>query len=459
MTARSFCLIAAALLLRAFSASAQATNFYDSLRQVLAQQEAATAGSTLFLHPDKTVYLPQETIWFSAYLLQVLGSTEQHHTLFVSVCDAATARVVAGGKYVMDGGLAAGALSLPDSLPAGNYRLFAYTNRYPYEPRQQLYQSEFRIVVPDPDFVFQFQDGAPAADSIRLRFRVTRRRQNTGGRQLRYWLVAEGDTVAAGRGPLPDDGNLPVAALLHRVEGRPATLLLRVPDAEPETYRVPFHAGRTGVRISWLPEGGSLVNGIPARLPFRARSGDDSPVADSFDLLEDSHPIASARSNRAGNGFFSFTPQAGHAYRIRPRSRGPVLGEDTALRRPDGLSLYVSDDIVRDSLRLEIRSGSNGFEAGVLVRAGNREVFYEEYRVPGKRMPLAIGAADLAPGLLTLIVFDARHRPVAERSVWNPPPDGYIFVPRHRALLLARRPRAAIGPADGRKDACASCLR
>ena len=82
----------------------------------------------VYLHQDRVLYAPGETIWFKAYLTQ--GPFHQpsalSHTLYVELIDRNNRLVQREILYAPDG-FASGHLQLADSLVSGEYLLRAYT--------------------------------------------------------------------------------------------------------------------------------------------------------------------------------------------------------------------------------------------------------------------------------------------------------------------------------------------
>lgn len=80
-----------------------------------------------YLTTDRDVYVAGETLWYSAFCLNASKGTLStvSSVAYVELHDAE--KMVASGKVALLGGRGAGHLSLPGSLPTGNYRLVAYT--------------------------------------------------------------------------------------------------------------------------------------------------------------------------------------------------------------------------------------------------------------------------------------------------------------------------------------------
>lgn len=83
----------------------------------------------VYLHTDKDTYHYDENIWFKSYVTDALShklDTLSGNLIveFINNCGNHIRRNVLG----FDNGTAHGRLSMPDSLPDGNYTLRAYTN-------------------------------------------------------------------------------------------------------------------------------------------------------------------------------------------------------------------------------------------------------------------------------------------------------------------------------------------
>ena len=80
-----------------------------------------------YLTTDRDVYVAGETLWYSAFCLDVAKGTLSRvsSVAYVELHDAE--KMVASGKVALLDGRGAGQLSIPGSLPTGNYRLVVYT--------------------------------------------------------------------------------------------------------------------------------------------------------------------------------------------------------------------------------------------------------------------------------------------------------------------------------------------
>ena len=80
-----------------------------------------------YLSTDRDVYVAGETIWYSAFCLDAANGafSPVNSVAYVELYDAET--MVASGKVALMEGRGAGRLTIPGTLPTGNYRLVVYT--------------------------------------------------------------------------------------------------------------------------------------------------------------------------------------------------------------------------------------------------------------------------------------------------------------------------------------------
>ncbi|XWW46891.1 TonB-dependent receptor plug domain-containing protein [Fibrella sp. USSR17] len=107
--------------------------FDDPIERVLTQigaYERQYPHEKVYLHTDRTTYLPGETIWIKSYLFYgaTKGADSSSGAILVDLVNPAGAKVMLDTRLSSKSGYGEGYLPLPDSLPAGRYTLRAYTS-------------------------------------------------------------------------------------------------------------------------------------------------------------------------------------------------------------------------------------------------------------------------------------------------------------------------------------------
>ena len=81
----------------------------------------------VYLATDRDVYVAGDAVWLSAWCVDAASGQLSSFSKIAYVEVHSASGMVQTAKISLDGGRGAGRLTLPSTLPTGNYRLFAYT--------------------------------------------------------------------------------------------------------------------------------------------------------------------------------------------------------------------------------------------------------------------------------------------------------------------------------------------
>ncbi|SDP99123.1 hypothetical protein SAMN05428975_4914 [Mucilaginibacter sp. OK268] len=101
----------------------------DQIKSSFNQYEQGSVKEKIFVHTDKSTYLPGEIIWFKIYNVDagVHKPISLSKVVYIDVLDHGQ-NAVLQAKIAMKNGVGSGSLYIPVSLNSGNYRLRGYTN-------------------------------------------------------------------------------------------------------------------------------------------------------------------------------------------------------------------------------------------------------------------------------------------------------------------------------------------
>lgn len=140
------------LLLSSLSLFAQEKSPAETVHDKLNLYQRLRPTEKTYLHTDKNMYSPGETIWFKAYLAD--GSTHQPGTqstvLYVELRDPLR-NMIAKRNILAAGGTGKGDILLSDSLSSGNYELIAYTRYMGNNDFEQAYRQNIMVTGPEPE--------------------------------------------------------------------------------------------------------------------------------------------------------------------------------------------------------------------------------------------------------------------------------------------------------------------
>ncbi|MDB5141681.1 MAG: hypothetical protein JWQ66_394 [Mucilaginibacter sp.] len=125
---------------------AQAT---DQIAKSFNQYQQATAQEKVFIHTDKSTYLPGEILWFKVYCVE--ADTHKPFNLskvvYVDVLDN-NKNALLQAKIAMKNGVGSGSLYIPVSVSNGSYKLRAYTNWMKNFSPDYYFEKQVNIINP-----------------------------------------------------------------------------------------------------------------------------------------------------------------------------------------------------------------------------------------------------------------------------------------------------------------------
>jgi len=148
-------------------ARGQAPDIADTAADRLAIYQRNVVSEKIFVHTDKTLYLPGQVLWFKTYVVD--ASTHRPLGLskvaYVEVLDSGNHPLLQG-KVALAKGEGDGSFLLPASCPTGNYRLRAYTAWMKNGSPAFFYEQGLTIVNPFMDPV----TGTASPDAYDIQF-------------------------------------------------------------------------------------------------------------------------------------------------------------------------------------------------------------------------------------------------------------------------------------------------
>ena len=367
----------------------------------------------LYLHLNQPYYGAGDTMWFKAYLTDAVSHRPDTLSNFIYV-DLADRRgkIIAARKIKRDSLGFANGIPLPDTLPAGEYTLRAYTG----------WMLNF-----EPAFFFRRNINVGNTRSDRIRTDVT----YTSAQAIVRFADADGRPIrdAEADYELFDRNGKRIEGVRQRTSATGA-LFVDLPHDSIRNggyIRMKLDEGGTAFRrtlflqpeahdfaVQFFPEGGELVAGVPRLVAFKAERADGYPEDVRGSVLDSrGDTVVSFVAEHDGMGTFLLCPLQGETYRAlcragerEIRATLPEVGEGacalTTAQAP-GRILYKADGTVPPGSRL---IGHIRGDCCCIVPVDTR------------RPAGTILTDSLPEGILHLLLVDSTGRPRSERLVF-----------------------------------------
>ncbi|MEM9258068.1 MAG: MG2 domain-containing protein, partial [Bacteroidota bacterium] len=312
---------------------------------------APNSRELLYVHTDRTLYAPNETIYFRAYLTD--GQRRLHTPLSdVVSLDLLNARgeKVAGVNVFRGERGHAGYLRLPYNLPGGRYTLRAYTNWLGnFGPETFFTKYVYVQKTTRPNLLLELEPRREAygpGDTIRYDFAARDRFGNPlAGKSIVAELRLDGEVVAAEKWVSSVAGKAVIEFLLPSDLATTDVKLsaVLIADGTRETVLRSVRIVLNDITLAFFPEGGHRAPEGPQKIAFRATDAYGQPADVSGRIMAGDEEVVSFRSTHNGYGHF-LLPDGAPAQLRAQIDRPNPLAElyDLPSPRADGFSAQLS---------------------------------------------------------------------------------------------------------------------
>ena len=385
------------------------------------------------LATDKPLYRPGEMLYARAALLDALARTPAKRTGNLGFeVRSPRGDVVVSRPAPVALGIGAFSWAIPDDVIGGEYALFARCPAESFPPAELTFAIR-PLRVPLLRLELELARRAyGAAEEVVAALSVARPSGEIPTAATAI-AVATVDGVEVHRSEISLDA-LGNAALRFRlpadIDGGEGTLTVTVHDGNVvEPIARAFAIVGQRLVVTFYPEGGDLVVGIPSRLYVEARTplGKAADVAGRV-LDSSGEIVARFRTEHEGRGTMSLTPaRSGRAY-IALLDEPAGVAEIFTLPevKREGLVLAALDDVtgVEETVRLRVIASAAG-KARVTLSVRESEVAAVRLELAaGEVREVALTPPGSADGILRATVFDGAGVPRAERLVFRRPSRG-----------------------------------
>ncbi len=323
----------------------------------------------VYLQTDKPNYNVGDTLWFKAYLLDAayLTATTKSGILYVEIVGDSN-RVAKRIMVPVYKGLTFGNIKLESAdVPQGNYTLTAYTNWMRNFSDSSFFRKPFYVRNNDGnDWLINYRTQASnvnGKENVKVNLRLTelneqpvrlremQMRVNSGKKNLiRSHVETDLDGNLNINFDLPDKANAKQLGIdltdLRKDQGNrriPIPLALNRPEK---------------LDLQFMPEGGYLVAGLPARVAFKAINEDGLGTAVNGNIYDSNGQLITAFSTSfAGIGSFKFMPNANQSYQAKINlPNGQTKTYSLPSVKSSGMTIQLSNAHKTDTCYIAIRT-------------------------------------------------------------------------------------------------------
>ena len=410
-------------------------------------------GRRIYVQVDKPLYTPGETIWIRSLHLATRDWSGQQAPIRGQYELVSPKGAVVKKTFVkVEGSSAHHAFEIPDGVQGGEYIVRVRAGQHTGERKVVVSTYDPPRIKKRLEFV---RKAYGVGDVVKATIKIKRPTGEPLGRHpVRGLVTLDGAQLPVVTATTNDAGGSVLSFTLPPEMSKGDGLLTVLVDdggvTESISKRIPIVLKK--MQLSFFPEGGKLIEGLPSRVYFEAKNTLGKPADVAGRVVDDKgNVVARFESVDRGLGRFDFTPNTGRSYHaeiLRPAG----VEQRYAMPLPEvaGCVLRSYDDLdgQRKDLRVAVRCTET---RKVVVSAMLREHLLDAAAVKVRaRRPAIVylkskeRALRQARGVARITVFDADLEPLAERIVFRNrrhglkvkiTPDKEGYVPREQVAL------------------------
>jgi hypothetical protein len=336
----------------------------------------------LYIHTDKSHFIPGESVWFSLYLVDASTHKPSGQSRLVYIELADTSGTVADRRYIaVNAGRGHGDFRLNVDFEPGTWILRGFTNFMLNYANTPLFSMELEVIDPG---VVSGSGGIGVTSS-----------------ENRHSYQA---SLGSGTGDPPGSGS-------------PSNFTRPDQNLTPGNSPNPGQTSPVAnINVRFFTEGGDLVGGLPAVVAVLA-TGPGGRGAEVQGRLFDGYgnQVVSFATGRFGLGRFTFAPAPGTRYHALVETGGEKLAFELPPVKAKGYTLQVNNNMPDEAL-VRIETNMDGGLQGAFLAGHIRgRIFCLEELSPGDLAFIYVDKIGFPPGIVHFTLFSAEGLPVAER--------------------------------------------
>ena len=409
-----------------------------------------TLNEQVFLHFDREVYTPGDTLWFKAYVRNKSSfrKTGFSNTLYVLVADD-EGRIVQENRFLIFNSSSRGQFKIDNSLEDGIYYVTAYSSWMQNFSVDEVFKQ--RILIHN-EFKTSYQL-IPAfhneyyfpGDSVKMKINCYDNFWQKVQNVSFLYRIFSGDKEIY-------DGSSNI------FNGFDKDISFKLPKNISQKNRIEFYGSHNGIQledefeipvhftihVNFFPEGGHLINDMMSKVAFKADLPDGNPIDIEGKIMNEQGKVfTTVKTQHNGMGAFPFLPKKNEKYYLEITKPS---GIEKRHYLPEGLesgwTLTASSN--NEKIVAGIRNNMETMDTCLLTLMIRGYNFYSQVVPVDKSKPVIFSTDTFPTGIGVLTIFDKNLLPQAERLVFinydkrhgiKVETDQSLYLPREKVKL------------------------
>ena len=387
----------------------------------------------LHVHIDRSCYLPGDTLWFKAYMVNASSHIPIRLSRYVYVELVNPENETIGRVKIRPDEMNQfhGYIPIPENLAGGNYSLLAYTRYMLFEENQPVFKRDVCIAL------------ASNWETAHLKATILSPHGEITGAQLQLWdnsqkqiplkrvkaVCNKGKPVSA---KLYDEGKIELRIQNEKVTSE-ACMRIDMTDIRNNVFRqyAAISTGTEDYDVTFYPEGGYLLEGTPCRTAYKVLDVSGNSIAATLQLMdEQGNVMATSETLHSGMGVFTFTPESGKRYIVQTfNKQGVKKVFELPPVQSSAYGIVIKDH--QEDMQISINSALHSPHEELLLLAHVRgKMICAQWLLSDKGDIITIAKDQYPSGIVQCLLLDKNYNVLSERLG---------FIPYRKAIMCKVR--------------------
>lgn len=399
--------------------------FIYSLPLYSQQVDYKATKEKVYLHTSHVFFTPGEELFYKIYVVnaQDLRPNQLSKRVFVEVISPAGA-VLEKQQYEVTDGYAQGSFLFGSNAPGGTYTLRAYTSWMRNEKPRTIFSRQItllKVISPRVLMKLDFpRKGYGPGDEVVAEYSMKNLQQKAIAQfPVQYTISIGGSVLLSGVATTDTAGKARITFrlpdILHTNDGLLNITVDYEHHKEAISRSIPITLNN--IDLQFMPEGGTLVNGIATNIAFKAVNEHGKP-ADVSGVVQDEEgrQVAAFESLRFGMGTFRFTPRQGRRYTAKLSAPAGAQGAYVLpVAADNGVVMNVTQ---KDSLLQFTLRASQPVTVVLEGKTRNVTHYKQALQLQAGEQTVSVSTGAFPAGIAVFTVSGANNLPLAERIVF-----------------------------------------
>jgi alpha-2-macroglobulin-like protein len=378
----------------------------------------------VFVQTDRNIYRPGDTIFFQTYIKDKNTGAfkSKSKTLYVLLFNSQH-EIIDSSRFRIEEFVAPGWMAIPENAKPGTYRFVAFTSMMQNFDPKEAFMLDLKVekkgnVPLIAEITYNKQTYNPG-DTVVATLKIRSIKKHLIIKQKFTYSMLSGEYQIKSDKSKTDENGISVLKFVvpdTLTKSPKLKVVINKDDNSPASnFNIPLK--KQQINFDFLPEGGTLIEGIVQRIGFNATNSDGKPIFINGLLKnKNGHVIDTIKSEQYGPGMFTCKAEQGMYVELTNNEFDRKIWPINNITKK-GICLSVVSKDKNNFVILLNSDKYNGEQIFIKGMMNEKQVMWLDLKMDNKKR-IIFKTEGLPSGIVQISLFNKDMLPVAERLIY-----------------------------------------